>query len=105
MGPLSEPKGVVLRDHFDVVRCKVLFVNLLQAKIVSMGTVAEMAWKWHIHGPIVLVMEKTFIDGSGSGKTIRNIHDHMFITQMATYQVETLDEGIILTKSILKDAV
>ncbi len=104
MSPLSIPKGVVIRDHWDVIRCKVLFVNLLQKhlpkekQIVSIGTVAEIAWKWHVKGPIVLVMEKTTPE-------YRNIHDHMFVTEMATYQVETIAEGVHLTKAIMKGAV
>jgi hypothetical protein len=108
MSPLSLPKGVVVRDHWDVIRCKVLFVNLLQRhiepakRIVSIGTVAEIAWKWHVQGPIVLVMEK---DGwEEDGKVIYNNHRHMFVTEMATYQVETLDAGMRITEAIMLNA-
>jgi hypothetical protein len=100
MSPLSTPKGVILRDHWDVVRCKVLFVNLLQQhlekekQIVSIGTCCEIAWKWDVKGPIVLVMEKT-------SPEYRNVHDHMFVTEMSTYHVETLQEGVNITKAIM----
>ena len=111
MSPLSAPKGVVIRDHWDVIRCKVLFVNLLQKhlppekRIVSIGTVAEIAWKWHVHGPIVLVMEKPTLSlAVGHPDYFVNIHEHMFVTHMATYQVETIAEGVHLTKAIMKNA-
>jgi hypothetical protein len=46
---LLTQKATFHRDLFDVTRASVLFVNLLGAKIVSVGTVMEMAWA-HVKG-------------------------------------------------------
>jgi hypothetical protein len=111
MSPLSTPKGVVIRDHWDVIRSKVLFVNLLQKhlppekRIVSIGTCCEIAWKWHVKGPIVLVMEKTTALPENDPNYFRNGHDHMFVTEMCTYHVETVKEGLDLVKAIMNNAI
>ena len=89
MHVLSTSKAIVTRDRFDATRCDVLFVNLLGAKIVSIGTVMEIAWADAHRIPIIVVMEKG------------NIHTHGMLTEASSYIVETLDEGIFILKSIL----
>ncbi len=88
---LSSNKGIVARDRFDATRCAVLFVNLLGAKTVSIGTVMEIAWADACRTPIVLVME---VSG--------NPHEHGMLTEVSGFRVETLDEGIAIVKAILK---
>src|SRR5689334_10236156 len=41
--PLSTQHGIMERDRFDVERCDAILVNLLGARIVSVGTVMEIA--------------------------------------------------------------
>lgn len=89
MGVFSTPKGIVTRDYYDCTRCDVLLVNLLGAKIVSIGTMAEIAWAWAKRTPIVLVMEA---EG--------NPHEHMFVTEMAGFRVATLDEALDVVVAI-----
>jgi nucleoside 2-deoxyribosyltransferase len=40
--PMSSAKGIYGRDSFDVAHCDILFVNLIGAKQVSIGTVMEI---------------------------------------------------------------
>ena len=89
MHVLSTAKAIVTRDRFDATRCDVLFVNLLGAKIVSIGTVMEIAWADAHRIPIILIMEKG------------NIHTHGMLMEVSNYIVETLTEGIFILKSIL----
>lgn len=86
----SSQRGLFARDRYDVEQCDLLFVNLLEAKIASIGTVAEIAWGHILHKPIVLIME-------ASG----NIHDHAFIREMCPFRVDSIDEGIQVTERCL----
>lgn len=87
---LAGSRGITGRDFNDVRTADVLFVNLLGAAIVSIGTMFEMAWAYQNQTPVVLVMEN---DG--------NIHEHAMLQQMYTYRVESLKEAIFLTRRIL----
>lgn len=89
-GPLSLPRGVTTRDRFDCTRSDLLFVNLLGADRVSIGTCFEVAWADLYRIPIILVME-------GSG----NPHEHMMLQEMVGFRTESLDEAISLTRMIL----
>lgn len=83
---LSTPKGIYTRDRWDAMRCDVLFVNFLGARVVSMGTLLEIGWANAAETPIILVMEEG------------NVHKHAMVTQCAGYVVETLGEGINILK-------
>ena len=89
---MSTPRGIMTRDRFDCMNCGVLFVNLLGAKTVSIGTVMEIAWADAKRTPIVLVIEK-------SG----NVHDHAMVNEATGFRVSTLEHGIEVVKSILGD--
>ena len=89
MHALSTKKAIVTRDRFDATRCDVLFVNLLGAEIVSIGTVMEIAWADAHRIPIILVMEEG------------NIHTHGMLIEVAGYVVGSLTEGLFILKSIL----
>ncbi|MBU4332735.1 hypothetical protein KKD19_07210 [Patescibacteria group bacterium] len=87
--PLSTRKGTVCRDRFDTSRCDVLFVNFLEAKRVSIGTVMEIAWADMLRKPIIVIMEEN------------NIHRHGMLEEVTGFIVQTLGEGVELTKAIL----
>ena len=87
--PLSTSKAIVARDYNDVSNADVILCNMLGAKTISIGTVSELAWAWQLRIPIVLIMEEG------------NVHDHSFIREMAHFRVNTLEEGIAVTKAIL----
>lgn len=88
--PLSTHKAIVSRDRFDATRCDILFVNLLGAKIVSIGTMMEMAWADLSRIPIVCVIEP---DG--------NIHEHGFVQELINFRLPTIEEALLVTKAIL----
>ena len=89
--PLSTSKAITRRDMFDTLRATCLFVNLLESKRVSIGTVMEIAWAYQNQIPTVVVMEKG------------NLHEHAMIEEASTYVVETLEEGVEVTKFLLNE--
>lgn len=91
MGVLVRQKSVMTRDHYDVISADALLVNVLGAKVVSLGTVMEVAWAWDRHIPVVCVIED---DGS-------NPHEHMMWREALGFRVPTLEEGIELVKNVL----
>lgn len=88
--PLSTAPAILGRDRNDVATSQLVFVNLLGAKITSIGTMVEFGWADAYRVPIVLVMEP---EG--------NIHSHLFPETLATYRVSNLDAGIACAKSLL----
>lgn len=88
--PLSTPAGIVGRDQMDVARADLLLVNLLGAKVASIGTCCEVAQAHQLHRPVMLVMED---EG--------NVHDHPFITYQSAFRVDNLDTAIDLIPAIL----
>jgi nucleoside 2-deoxyribosyltransferase len=90
-GPLSTPRGVMTRDHFDATRCDVLLVNLWGAKTVSIGTVMEIAWAHQKRTPIVAIVEDQ-----------GNVHDHMMVNEALSFRVKSLLEATNLVAAILK---
>ncbi|MFA5345363.1 MAG: nucleoside 2-deoxyribosyltransferase [Candidatus Omnitrophota bacterium] len=87
--PISCPRGIMTRDHWDCIRCDVLLVNLKDADKVSIGTVMEIAWAWDNDIPIICVMN----DG--------NPHDHAMIKEAIGFRAYCLDEAIAIAKAIL----
>lgn len=89
---LSQAPGIFGRDRFDVQRSDVLLANFLGAPRVSIGSCFELAWASLLQKPYILVMEP---EG--------NPHDHVFVTQTATYRVASLEEGCALIKTMFGD--
>lgn len=88
--PMSTPKGLTVRDRWDAMRCDVLFVNLLHATKVSIGTVLEIAWADSQDIPIVVAMEE---EG--------NPHEHSMINEITGFRVYSLAEAIDVTRQLL----
>ena len=89
--PLSTMKAITTRDRADCMGADLVIMNLLGAKIVSIGSVLEVAWADAARVPVILVMEK---DGT-------NVHEHGMIREMCGFHVETLDEAVYLARAIL----
>lgn len=89
-GVFSAQRGVVTRDYYDCTHCDILLVNLLGAKAVSIGTMMEIAWAWMKRTPVVLVIEPQ-----------GNVHEHMFVREMAGFRVPTLAEATGVIAGIL----
>lgn len=90
MGVLSTPRAVMTRDRFDTQRCDVVFMNLLGAKAVSIGTMIELGWADSVRTPIVCAIEP-------SG----NPHEHMMVNEGIGFRVASVEEGLYILKSIL----
>jgi nucleoside 2-deoxyribosyltransferase len=86
---LTTVKGINTRDHNDVKRADALFVNLLGAKRVSIGTVMEIAWARAYSKPIICIMEED------------NIHHHSMLNYSCGYIVDTLAEGVEILNVLL----
>lgn len=86
---LSTYNAINARDYFDVQRSDAIFVNLLGAKKVSIGTVMEIAWARAFSKPVILVMEED------------NIHRHSMLLYPCGFQVKTLEEGIEVLKAVI----
>jgi len=92
MKSMSNSRGITTRDRFDCLNSDVLFVNLLNAKQVSIGTVMEIAWADALRKPIILIIEPN-----------NNIHDHAMIRECGGFRVNSIKDGIEIVKSILGD--
>lgn len=89
--PMITPAGINTRDHNDVYRCDLLFVNLLNATKVSIGTCMEIAWAHAYKKPIVIAMKPG------------DIHDHPMIKQCAGFIVDNIDQAIDVAIHVLAD--
>ncbi|MCI0557562.1 MAG: nucleoside 2-deoxyribosyltransferase domain-containing protein [Nitrososphaera sp.] len=87
---MSTPRGVVARDRFDCTRCSVIFLNLLGAKKVSIGSMIEVGWANANDIPIVLIMED---EG--------NCHEHAFVRESCAFRTPHVSEGVQIVKAIL----
>lgn len=84
----SSQRAIFGRDMFDVRSSDVLFVNLLGAKRVSIGTVLEIGAAWEGRKTVVIVMESD------------NIHQHSMIRELTPWVVDTLQAGVDVVKSL-----
>jgi hypothetical protein len=87
--PLSTPKGTITRDRNDITHCDALFVNLLGANQISIGSMFEIAWADLKRIPIIVVMEQ------------ENVHEHVFVREAAGYVTQDIDEAINITISVI----
>lgn len=87
----ANPKAIIRRDMFDTLRATCVFVNLLGATKVSVGTVMELAWAYQAQIPTVVIMEEN------------NIHRHCMVDEACTFVVDTVEAGVRLTKTLLNE--
>lgn len=87
--PLTSEKGISTRDYNDVKRSDAIFVNLLGAQRVSIGTVMEIAWARAFQIPVILVMEKG------------NMHDHSMLRYASGFIVDNIEDGIEMLRVVL----
>lgn len=85
---LTSPKGIVARDHNDVMICDAVLMNLLEPTKVSIGTMIEIGWAHAYRKPIILVMDRG------------NIHDHTMVTEIASFIVPDLESGIRIIQAL-----
>lgn len=87
---LSGERQIMSRDHFDCNRADVLVVNVLGAKVASIGTAMEAAWAFHRHVPQVWIIEP---EG--------NPHDHAMLRQCMNFRTTNQDDAKHVVRSIL----
>lgn len=88
--PRSSGKGIIGRDMHDVRSCNLMLVNLLDAPSRSIGTMVEYGWASAWGKPIVTIKKP-----SGCH------HDHVFVDELSTYQIDNVDAAIELVKHLL----
>lgn len=79
---MSTKAAIFARDKWDCLRADIVFVNLLGATRVSIGTMFEIAWAQDHGKYIIIAMED------------ENLHVHAFVQESASLIVPTLEEGI-----------
>lgn len=92
--PISRVQAILGRDRDDVRTSDLVFMNLIGAKAVSMGTTVELGWADAYRVPVILCMEK---EG--------NPHEHIFFQGLNTYRCESVEQGIALAKVFLLPGV
>ncbi len=87
----SKSKSIIERDSFDVCRCDILILNLLNAKSISIGSMIELGWATapSSHKRIVItIMEDD------------SIHEHRFIRELSAWVVPDVESAIDIVQRI-----
>lgn len=93
--PLARPSGILTRDRNDVSGCDVMVACFLQARDqCSLGTAVEFGWADAYRKPVVMVIED---EG--------NIHLHAFLTEIAGYRTNNLEEAAQIVRCLLTPGV
>lgn len=88
---MSLPAAITTRDRWDVKTKDLIFVNVLGADRVSIGTVMEIGWAQAYDKLIVLVIENK-----------GNSHQHaMLLEACKAFRFDDLDEAMDATRRIL----
>jgi nucleoside 2-deoxyribosyltransferase len=90
--PLSTSRGIMTRDYYDCQNCDVILANLLNTKIVSIGTVMECGWAYAFGKPLIMVLED---EG--------NMHENAMLREATGFRVNTFVKAIDVANSILTD--
>ena len=100
---LSRTKSINERDHFDCKSCDLIFVNLLGADRVSIGTIMEVAWGFAYRKPVVLAIDpkRNYIGVPEAERQANNPNHHSMLIESASFVVDSLDDAILVTRSIL----
>ena len=80
--PPSTNHAIIERDRWMVSMCDILYCNLTMAKIVSIGSMMELAWGHHMGKHTILSMQKD------------NIHRHAFVLESADIVWESHEEAM-----------
>ena len=90
LNTMSSVQGIIGRDSFDVRTCDLILANFVGATSISMGTIWELGLAFGLNKPVVIAMED---EG--------NPNDHGLAIGSCRWRVKTLEEALIVTKSIL----
>jgi hypothetical protein len=95
---LLDGHAAVARDLWDVDRCDVLLMNLTGACDVSIGSMVELG-RASSKGKFVIVVLPSDELGEEAGPN-RNPHDHLFIHELASVVVDTVDEALYVVTTL-----
>ena len=114
---LCSASGIVTRDRNDVKNCDVMvacFLGMTERKS-SIGTCVEFGWADAYRKPVIMVIEDdpngSYTDSDGITRTIvnsgkkANIHLHAFLTEIAGYRVNNLEEAAEIVRCLLAPGV
>lgn len=76
---------------WDIRRCDVVLANLSEAKVVSIGTMFEIAWAYSLGKYIVVVM----------GDSDSDLHNHAFVKEAASIILPNLEEAMEYIEEIV----
>ena len=85
--PFNTKNAIIGRDRADCTKSDLIFISLLGAKKVSIGTMTELGWADWARIPIIVCMEAK-----------GNPHDSIYVRELATYLVHDLDFGIAIAR-------
>lgn len=80
--PIITNHAIFERDHWMVCQADIIYTNLTLAKIVSIGSVMELAWASHMGKHTIVSMEKD------------NIHQHAFVIEAADVIFDTHNKAL-----------
>jgi nucleoside 2-deoxyribosyltransferase len=87
---LGTPKFIIERDYNDVKNCDVVFMNLLGAKRISIGSMIELGWAMAHGKPIILIMEPD------------NLHEHpMVLEAFHAHVAPSILTGVAMLNNLL----
>lgn len=86
--PVATNHAIFERDRWMVKQADVVYANLLDTKMVSIGTMMEMAWAFDSGKHVVLVMET------------ENIHRHAFVLEAAHIVWDNEKDALAYLKSL-----
>lgn len=86
---MSLSRSINERDHHDCMTCDLIFVNLLGAKRISIGTVMEVAWGFAYRKLVVLALDRG------------GVHDHSMLRESSSFVVHDLPAAIEVTRAAL----
>lgn len=89
----SQPKMIVEKDFLDIDMSDIMLVNLLGAKKISQGTIAEMGYAYAKDKTIVTVMEN------------ENVHNSVFVREMSAAVLDNMDDAVHVIQSLLSEGV
>lgn len=89
-GPFASQRGLMARDFHDCTTSNAVVANLLDSKIVSIGTCIEIGWCYITRVPCIAIMEPG-----------GNLHDHPMIRESIDYRVASIEEAIEVVETLL----
>lgn len=84
-------KSITTKDRFYIQQSDLVLLNLLGSSRVSIGSMIELGWADLLRKPVILIMEPE-----------NNLHDHAMVREMIGFHAHTLNQGIVLTLTLLQ---